>query len=203
MSNCFVIIACQAPVSMEFSKPEYWSGMPFLLQGIFPTQGSNLNLLYWQSSSLRLSHQESPFSARIFFYFSANFVGFILISIYNIVTNTVILVKLFLSTFLFGPYFLLLQIMFFLRGKTSAVLFTIMWELGSSVNPNISFLHVWKYNEDLFNECITSITGKGNLYVWSLRTICISPDTWGLNIVLKELMPSSKILISKSAINFK
>ena len=23
---------------MEFSKQEYWSGLPFLLQGIFPTQ---------------------------------------------------------------------------------------------------------------------------------------------------------------------
>ena len=27
--------------SMEFSRPEYWSGLPSLLQGIFPTQGSN------------------------------------------------------------------------------------------------------------------------------------------------------------------
>ena len=26
-----------AHLSMEFSKQEYWSGFPFLLQGIFPT----------------------------------------------------------------------------------------------------------------------------------------------------------------------
>ena len=32
--------ACQAPLSMEFSRQEYWSGCHFLLQGTFPTQGS-------------------------------------------------------------------------------------------------------------------------------------------------------------------
>ena len=30
-------IACQAPLSMGFPRPEYWSGLPFLLQWIFPT----------------------------------------------------------------------------------------------------------------------------------------------------------------------
>ena len=31
----------QAPLSMGLSRQEYWSGLPCLLQGIFPTQGSN------------------------------------------------------------------------------------------------------------------------------------------------------------------
>ena len=38
-------------------------GCHFLLQGIFPTQGSNsslLHLLHWQVNSLPLSHQRSP-----------------------------------------------------------------------------------------------------------------------------------------------
>ena len=35
-------------------------GCHFLLQGIFPTQGSNLHLLHWQAGSLPLSHQGSP-----------------------------------------------------------------------------------------------------------------------------------------------
>ena len=34
----------------------------FLLQGILPTQGSNLHLLYWQVDSLLLSYQGSPCS---------------------------------------------------------------------------------------------------------------------------------------------
>ena len=34
-------VACQAPLSMEFSRQEYWSRLSFLLQGIFLTQGSN------------------------------------------------------------------------------------------------------------------------------------------------------------------
>ena len=80
--------------SMEFSRPEYWSGwrsevaqlcptlcdpmdssLPgcpwdfpskntgvgchFLLQGIFPTQGSNPDLLHCRQMLYRLSHQES------------------------------------------------------------------------------------------------------------------------------------------------
>ena len=35
----------QAPLSMRFCRQEYWSGLPFLLQGIFPTQGLNLGSL--------------------------------------------------------------------------------------------------------------------------------------------------------------
>ena len=41
-------VAHQAPLSMGFSRQEYRSGLPcchFLLQGIFPSQGSNLRLI--------------------------------------------------------------------------------------------------------------------------------------------------------------
>ena len=37
-------VAHQAPLSMEFSRQEYWSGLHLLLQEIFLTQGSNLHL---------------------------------------------------------------------------------------------------------------------------------------------------------------
>ena len=37
--------SCQAPLSMEFSRQEYWSSHS-LLQGIFPTQDSNPGLLH-------------------------------------------------------------------------------------------------------------------------------------------------------------
>ena len=52
-------MAHQAPLSIEFSRQGYWSGLPFLLQGIFPTQASNPHLLHWQADSLPLSHQGS------------------------------------------------------------------------------------------------------------------------------------------------
>jgi len=38
-------VACQAPLSMEFSRHIYWSGLPYPPPGIFPTQGLNLCLL--------------------------------------------------------------------------------------------------------------------------------------------------------------
>ena len=47
--------------SMEFSRPDYWSGVAFpLLQGIFPTQGSNSGLPYGRQILYQLSHQGGP-----------------------------------------------------------------------------------------------------------------------------------------------
>ena len=42
--------ACQAPVSMGFSRQEHWSGLPFSSPGPLPDpgRGSNLYLLRWQ-----------------------------------------------------------------------------------------------------------------------------------------------------------
>ena len=55
-------LSCQAPLSMELSRQESWSGLPFLLQGIFSTQGSNPHLVHWQVHSLPLRHLGSPLS---------------------------------------------------------------------------------------------------------------------------------------------
>ena len=38
-------VARQASLSMGFPRQKYWSELPFPLQGIFPTQGSNLGLM--------------------------------------------------------------------------------------------------------------------------------------------------------------
>ena len=32
-------VKCQAPLSMEFSRQEYWSGLPFPTPGDFPNSG--------------------------------------------------------------------------------------------------------------------------------------------------------------------
>ena len=69
-------IACKAPLSVGFSRWEYWNGFPCpspgentgvgscaLLLGIFPTQGSNLcllSLLLWQVGSLPLAPPGKP-----------------------------------------------------------------------------------------------------------------------------------------------
>ena len=39
-------VSHQDPPSMEFSRQEYWSGLPFPSPGSFLTQGSNLGLLH-------------------------------------------------------------------------------------------------------------------------------------------------------------
>ena len=48
-------LAPQAPLSMRFSRREYWSGLPFSSPGIFLIKGSNPSvscLLHWQLDSL-------------------------------------------------------------------------------------------------------------------------------------------------------
>ena len=60
-------VACLAPLSMEFSRQEYWSGLPFLLQGMFLTQGLNPHLRYCRQI---LYHWATRDAQRII-YFSA------------------------------------------------------------------------------------------------------------------------------------
>ena len=44
---------------MEFSRKEYWSELPFCLQGIFSSQESNPWLPLWRQTLYHLNHQES------------------------------------------------------------------------------------------------------------------------------------------------
>ena len=60
----------QSPLSMGFSRQEYWIGLPFPPSGIFLTQGSNtslLCLLHWQAGSLPLCRLGSPLSSTVEF----------------------------------------------------------------------------------------------------------------------------------------
>ena len=49
------LLVTQAPLSLEFSRQEYWTDCHFLLQGIFPTQGWNLYLLHYRQTFYQLS----------------------------------------------------------------------------------------------------------------------------------------------------
>ena len=53
-------IAHQAPLSMRFSRQEYYRVLQFPPLGVFLTQGWNPCLLHWQMNSLPLSYQGSP-----------------------------------------------------------------------------------------------------------------------------------------------
>ena len=51
-------VACQAPLSMGFSRQEYWSGLPFLPLGDLLNPGiepMSLMSLHWQADSLPLA----------------------------------------------------------------------------------------------------------------------------------------------------
>ena len=56
-------VACQAPLSMGFSRQEYWNGLPCSLPGDLPNPGigpSLLCLLHWQAGSLPLVPPGKP-----------------------------------------------------------------------------------------------------------------------------------------------
>jgi len=53
-------IAYQAPLYMEFSRQEYWSGLPFFFPGNPPYPGIELRSPALQSDSLPLCHMGSP-----------------------------------------------------------------------------------------------------------------------------------------------
>ena len=54
--------AHQAPLSMEFSRQEYWVGSHSLLRSISLTQGLNPDLLNCRHILYHLRHQGSPFT---------------------------------------------------------------------------------------------------------------------------------------------
>ena len=51
-------VAHQVPLSIGFSRQEYWSSYHFLLQGVFLTQGSNPGLLRCRQILYQLSYHE-------------------------------------------------------------------------------------------------------------------------------------------------
>ena len=53
-------VARQAPLSMGFSRQEYWRRLPCLLPGDLPDPGIEPRSSAWQADSLQLSHKRSP-----------------------------------------------------------------------------------------------------------------------------------------------
>ena len=75
LSCVWLFVTPRTIQSMEFSRPEYWSGSLSLLQGIFPTLGLNSGFLHSRQILYQLSPQASaqilewvayPFSSRSF-----------------------------------------------------------------------------------------------------------------------------------------
>ena len=66
-------VAHQASLSMGFPRQEYWSGLLFLIQGFFLTQGLNLHLLrllHCRQILYHLSYQGSQPSFMKYYVFS-------------------------------------------------------------------------------------------------------------------------------------
>ena len=53
-------VGCKAPLSVGFSRQEYWTGLPFPPQGIFPTQELTLRSPALQADSLPTELRRKP-----------------------------------------------------------------------------------------------------------------------------------------------
>ena len=53
-------VASQTPLSVEFFRQEYWSGLPLPFPGDLPDPGSNPGLLHCRQILNHLSYQGSP-----------------------------------------------------------------------------------------------------------------------------------------------
>ena len=71
---CSWTVARQAPRPLGFSRQKNWSGLHFFLQGIFPTQGSNPQLLHFLPGRLTAGPPGKPTylcsSGLLFFFFN-------------------------------------------------------------------------------------------------------------------------------------
>ena len=56
-------VACQAPLSIEFSRQEYWSGLPFPSAGDLPDPGIQLMSPALQADSLPSEPPGKPLDA--------------------------------------------------------------------------------------------------------------------------------------------
>ena len=63
------IVACQAPVSQEFPRQEYWDGLPFSSPENLPNPRIKPMSVALQADSLPLSHLGSPMFAISHWYF--------------------------------------------------------------------------------------------------------------------------------------
>jgi len=54
--SCPIFATPQTIKSMKFSRTDYWNGSCSLLQGVFPTQGSNPGLLHCRQILYQLSY---------------------------------------------------------------------------------------------------------------------------------------------------
>ena len=70
-------VAQQASLSMGFPRKEYLSGLDFLLQQIFPPQGSNLSLLRWQADFFTTESWGKPGKSMTVSLFLKNFLSFL------------------------------------------------------------------------------------------------------------------------------
>ena len=55
-------VVCQTPLSMEFSRQEYWGGLPFPSPEDCPNPGIEPTTAASKVDSLSLSHQGNPFT---------------------------------------------------------------------------------------------------------------------------------------------
>ena len=64
LCSLWTVACCQAPLSMGFSRQEYWSGLPFPFPGDLPNPGIDLRSPALQADSLPSQPPGKPLGHR-------------------------------------------------------------------------------------------------------------------------------------------
>ena len=94
MSDCCDPMG-QAPLSMEFSRPEYWSGLPFPSPGDLPNSGIEPASPILQADSLSPEPPEKPHVSFRVCYISPSFNVFKVLSCCGVSQNVILHFKFF------------------------------------------------------------------------------------------------------------
>ena len=121
-------VACQAPLSMEFPRQEYWSELPFPSPGALPDPVTEPTSPTWQADSLQLSHLGNPASMCTHIIRSDTHEGNV--SSYH--------------GFLFWCKFICISVLCS-SGSPSTIGFTLdlQLQLGSSIKPSCASSNAW------------------------------------------------------------
>ena len=106
-------VAPQAPLSMGFSRQEYWSGLPCPSPGILPTQGlipCLLCLLHWQVGSFAITSGTWESGISTLYFLKYFWVYLYLVWIFSV---PLYLPSTFFSSLLSFSHFLLVSVDFF------------------------------------------------------------------------------------------
>ena len=145
-------VAHQAPLSMGFSRQEYWSGLPFPSMRIFLTQGLNPGLPHCRQMLYHLSYQGSLLTVLIFHFSLPVQHQWIPILFSSSLIHSSELFYLFVDAFwyIFHLSYCVLHLLFFVFSNSLLKIFHSVYLIMYIHSSSKFFDHLYNHYSELF-----------------------------------------------------